>query len=160
MNSVLHRLPARVCKIKRIDKIRADLFLDQNHRLGTCSSKIKYGLFLPKNYFRLLQTAPDAEEYLVAVMTFSGKRVMQDGRNSYEMIRFCNLLNFSVLGGLSKLIKHFVADTKADHIMTYIDQTYADGKSYTALGFQKCETPESNAAKHGFNNLKLCLNVA
>ncbi|MCP9770821.1 hypothetical protein EGI22_23195 [Lacihabitans sp. LS3-19] len=134
------KLPARVCKVRRIDKRHAEAFLNENHLQQYAGGKIKYGLFLPKNYFRLLPEAflKDSEEILVAVMTFSGGKKFYFGdktEQSFELIRFASLNGLNVVGGFSKLLKFFVDDKKPGNIMTYIDADWSNGASFGKLGF-------------------------
>ncbi|WP_235150068.1 hypothetical protein [Dyadobacter sp. CY345] len=140
---ISQRIPARMTKARRIDKPMADKFLDQNHLQHTVSAKLKYGLFLPKQYFRVLKPEfqPDlcVSEILVAVATFSHPRIFERGDKpfrSYELIRFANLLNTTVIGGFDKLLTYFEKECKPDDIMTYADLDWSDGASYRRLGFE------------------------
>lgn len=138
-------IPARLTKLRRIDKPTLDVFLNENHLQGTTNAKLKYGLFLPKKYFRILDNEPNNEELLVAVASFSNGRNVVRGNvkyRSYEMIRFANLCGFTVVGGFHKIIKGFVEEHKPDDIMTYADRDWSDGSSYEKLGFERIgETP-------------------
>ena len=68
-------------------------------------------------------------------------RVVKD--NHYELIRFCNKLNFSVTGGASKLFKKFINDYSPDNVISYCDISWANGNLYRQLGFnyEKLTTP-------------------
>lgn len=137
-------IPARLGTVRRIDKAVCRAFLNENHIQGNTSSKFRYGLFLPEKYFRVLpedfeKPAASVPEILVAVATFSAPRIFsREGQphRSYELIRFANLKNLTVVGGFDKLIKHFVKEIAPDDIMTYSDSDWSDGKSYAALGFE------------------------
>jgi hypothetical protein len=134
------KLPARVCKVRRIDKALAETFLNKNHLQQYVGAKIKYGLFLPKPYFRLLPPTflGDSEDILVAVMTFSGAKKFYFGdetKQSFELIRWASLNGLNVAGGFSKLLKFFIKDKKPGNIMTYIDADWSDGVSFGKLGF-------------------------
>jgi hypothetical protein len=143
------RIPARVTNVRRIDKQAAAEFLESNHLQGMVSSRIRYGLFLPERYYRLLRTdflaTLPPKEMLVAVITFSHPRTFLVNGNphkSFEMIRFSNLTGSTVVGGLAKLLKAFVADFHPDDIMTYADLEWSRGASYEKLGFEaKSDTP-------------------
>jgi hypothetical protein len=143
------RIPARVMEVRRIDKLTAAGFLESHHLQGAVSSRIRYGLFLPERYYRLLRadflTPLPPKELLVAVITFSHPRTfLVDGNpyRSFEMIRFANLLRSTVVGGLAKLLKAFIADFHPDDIMTYADLEWSRGASYEKLGFvAKSDTP-------------------
>jgi hypothetical protein len=64
------------------------------------------------------------------------KKTEGKGEQSGELIRFCNKLDYTVVGGLSKLLKHFITQYQVDDVMTYIDKDWSDGKSFIQLGFE------------------------
>ncbi len=140
------RIPARLTVARRIDKPTAMAFLEQNHLQVALSAKYKYGLWLPERYYRVLPPdflatqLPNADELLVAVATFSQPRnIPRDGQpfRSYELVRFANRLNCTVVGGLDKLLNAFVSEHHPDDIMTYADRDWSDGRSYERLGFER-----------------------
>lgn len=97
-----HRIYARNAYISELGYNDCTSFLNYNHRQGATSDPIRYGLY-----------TKDTKE-LVSVMTFSKVRniigvAKNDGidNNYYELVRFCNRLNTSVVGGASKLFKYF-----------------------------------------------------
>lgn len=150
------RIPARLTKVRRIDKPLLDEFIQKNHLQVATKAKYKYGLFLPKQYERIINTTipfthsastaalirsfAHSEEVLVAVASFSGgKNILRNQQTyrSFELIRFANLLNCTVVGGLDKLLKAFVKEIHPDDIMTYADRDWSDGGSYERLGFER-----------------------
>jgi len=145
------RIPARLTKVRRIDKPTMEAFIDKNHLQVSTQAKFKYGLFLPKNYQRILKEDLPAtsllahqmethQEALVAVATFSGgKNIIRGGETyrSFELIRFANFLDCTVVGGVDKLLKAFVTELQPDDLMTYADRDWSDGKSYEQLGFER-----------------------
>lgn len=123
---------ARQCKLSKIEKPQCDAFLEENHLLGKSSSGFKYGLF--------------HKDILVAVAIFGKSRTMVDSDvyyRSYELIKFANKNNVTVVGGLQKLIKNFMLDKNVKHLMTYIDLEWGTGKSYKLMGFKETETTEA-----------------
>ncbi len=137
-----HRIPARVCRIKRIEKKEAEIFLNQNHLQKFVKAKLKYGLFLPIKYFRLL---PDSfekiceNERLIGVMTFSNPKNYYFENNtiaSFELVRFATLINFNIQGAFTKFLKHFIQDKNPGNIMTYIDKDWSDGLNFHKFGFE------------------------
>jgi hypothetical protein len=134
---LLKSIPARLCKVRRLDRSDAELFLNLHHLQGYVSSKLKYGLFLSENYQRLTDVFIPKVGLCVAVMTFSGKRTFRDGSKSYEMTRVGSLKNIRVVGGFSKMMKTFLQETNADHVMTYIDRDWSEGDNLEKLGFEK-----------------------
>ncbi len=140
------RLPARVMQVRRIDKSTADDFLNTHHLQGSPTAKFKYGLFLPKKYYRLVENPTlidqTTNETLVAVATFSSPRTyfrQHQKSRSIELIRFANRSAFTVIGGLDKLLRFLEKEQQPNDIMTYVDADWSDGKSFTKLGFERIE---------------------
>lgn len=106
---------ARKCEIKEIDADTFYKFCEHNHVQGGCKSSIRYGLFYGNE--------------LVQVVGFSKSRF--DDKCDYELIRMCTLLNTQVLGGFSKLIKHFNQDC-----ISYVDRRLFNGNGYKASNFE------------------------
>lgn len=113
------RIFARNCIIKPLNSKETDIFLRYNHLQGEDNSSIRYGLFF--------------EEELVSVMTMGVSRF--DKKIQYEMYRYCNKINTSVVGGASKLFSNFIKQHNPDSIISYNDIRYFDGKVYQELGF-------------------------
>lgn len=147
-------IPARLTKSRRIDKPTLDQFLTENHLQIPTGAKFKYGLYLPKRYFRVIdinknmftealnETLEGHEEILMAVSSFSTARTfVREGVSyrSFELIRFANLKGFTVVGGFDKLLQTFIKDQNPDDIMTYADADWSDGASYEKLGFERIE---------------------
>ena len=58
-------------------------------------------------------------------MTFGGLRKNLNQVNtegSFELLRFCNKLNTSVIGGASKLLSHFEKYQKPKQLTSYADR--------------------------------------
>ncbi|MND84366.1 hypothetical protein D3C80_762570 [compost metagenome] len=122
---VSKRIHGRATKVRKITKPELESFLLENHLQNPTQAKFKYGLF--------------HQEKLVAVCSFSaGTPMPKRGVNykSYELIRFASLSGYTVVGGLSKLLKHFINEVKPSDIMTYADRDWSIGKSYEKLGFK------------------------
>jgi len=119
------RVFARLCVVARIDKKTASDFQNEHHLQGELSGKYRYGLFF--------------EGELIASAVFSGGRLMRHTENyrSFECLSFCTKQQFSVIGGLSKLLKAFSRDFRPNDIMTYVDRDWSDGKKFEKLGFKK-----------------------
>ncbi|MFZ4796471.1 MAG: hypothetical protein ACOYMA_03195 [Bacteroidia bacterium] len=119
------RVFARNCEVKKVNKLQAEAFINQNHLLGYKTAYFKYALFY--------------QHEVIAIATFSKGRKMNRldaNKRSFELISFCCKKNVSVTGGLSKLLKAFVTDLQPGDIMTYIDKEWSDGNSYLKLGFK------------------------
>ncbi len=127
------RIYARQTQVIRLNKKVTDDFLNANHLQKTTNAYYKYGLFL--------------KDELVAICTFSKSRVMLDGPvlyRSFEMVRFANKIGTTVIGGLSKLLEHFIKQHHPTHLMTYADRDWGFGEGYKKLGFTFIEnsTPQ------------------
>ncbi|MET3113852.1 hypothetical protein AAKU52_001583 [Pedobacter sp. CG_S7] len=124
------RIHGRSTSIEKISKIDAAAFLNQYHLQGDVGARYRYGLVY--------------ENELVAVATFSNKRKMNKMGADYtstELIRFATKENFTVIGGLSKLLKHYVKAIAPNDVMSYADRDWSIGKSYLSSGFKlKAET--------------------
>lgn len=120
-----NKIYARKTEIREIkNKNILKQFLDNNHLQGFVNSNINYGLFY--------------NEELVSVMTFMKNRTIlrnKNNDNSFELVRFCNKLNTSVVGGASKLFKKFLNDYKPSSVLSYCDISWANGNLYKNLGF-------------------------
>lgn len=141
-------IPARLTQVQRIDRPTLDKFLINNHLQSKVNAKLKYGLFLPSRYFRVIQNEKVLQEnahkeaFLVAVASFSNaKKFIREGQEyrSYELIRFANYKGFTVVGGLNKLLKMFIDEHAPDDIMTYADADWSDGTNYEKIGFERIE---------------------
>jgi hypothetical protein len=114
-----NRLYARKCTIKEIPYKEAKEFLDINHLQGTSVSSINLGLFY--------------EEELVSLMTFGKPRFNKN--YEWELIRFCNKLNHTVIGGASKLLRFFERKYNPKSIISYADRNHSNGELYHNLEF-------------------------
>lgn len=111
---------ARKTQIRLIDNKSYKQFLDRNHLQGYAASKIKFGLFF--------------NEKLVSVIGFTKRS------GEWFLDRFCTSLNTIVVGGFSKLLKHFLVTYKPDILITFSDNRYSSGKLYSKNGFELVKT--------------------
>lgn len=127
------RIYARNCEIRVVDKSEEKSFLNSNHIQGFVGSNVSYGLY--------------HKDELISIMTFGGLRKSlgyNSKEGSYEMLRFCNKLNYNVVGGASKLFKHFVKIYSPKQIISYSDMRYFDGSLYEKLGFEFVDETKPN----------------
>jgi hypothetical protein len=110
----------RKCVIKNVSSKITKSFLDDNHIQGKCVDKIRYGLY--------------HQDELVSIMTFGKRKILNN--DGWELIRFCNKLNTSVIGGASKLFKHFIKTHVFETLISYADRRWSDGGLYNNLGFE------------------------
>jgi len=115
------RIFARKCNVREINS-EAIGFLNKNHIQGSDKSNLKLGLFY--------------DNKLVSVMTFNwfeGRKKMESG--GWNLSRFCNLLNTSIIGGASKILKYFINNYNPTRIVSYADRDWSCGYLYLKLGF-------------------------
>jgi hypothetical protein len=126
LGKTLNKIYARKCQIKIIDgSFTVRDFLDKNHIQGFVGSNIKLGLF--------------HQNELVSIMTFGTLRRALGQKKiegSYELIRFCNKLNTTVVGGASKLFKYFLDKFQPKEVISYSDYSRSTGEMYQKLGFK------------------------
>jgi len=118
------RIYARESQIGVVSAAQTRLFLRQYHFLADVRAKYSYGLY--------------HQGRLMALAAFSGLRPMPSRGKAYqsaELLRFVSLPGFTVVGGLSRLIRHFIRQTQPDDLMTYADRDWSLGASYEKLGF-------------------------
>lgn len=127
------RVPARRCHVRVITSREKGEFLEQNHLQGNDAAPVCLGLF--------------HDDKLVSVMTFKKTSVAKGGRgDGWELSRFCSRLNHHVVGGASKLLRHFIRYHAGEtrKIISYADRRWSDGDLYRALGFTLAGTSKPN----------------
>lgn len=122
---------ARNTEVREVTPADARIFLQCNHRQGSATSSVRLGLYIK-----------DTDE-LVSLMTFGrmrktiGTSLHQDTSQCWELVRFCNTLNTSVVGGASKLFSAFVKQFSPQHILSFSDRAHTRGNLYSSLGFKE-----------------------
>lgn len=120
------KIGARKCEIKILtdNKVIGE-FLDNNHIQGKINAGIKIGLI--------------HNGEIVSIMTFGKlrKNLGQTAKeNSYELLRFCNKLNYSIVGSANKLLNYFKLNYSPEYILSYADRcwTSINKNVYITLG--------------------------
>ena len=129
LNKTLH---GRKGKIISINQAQADEFLWQHHLQGSAKTKYKFGLLI--------------EGEIAAVALFSAPRPMTNispDYRSYELVRFASQIGFTVTGGFSKLLKHFINLVQPNDLMSYADRDWSLGNAYDSSGFKLVNTTEA-----------------
>lgn len=124
------KIYARNTYVQEIDFNDCIPFLVTNHRQGAVSTPVRLGLI------------DAATGDLVSVMTFNKVRHNQGntkstGDNDWELSRFCSKLDTIIVGGASKLFKHFVENYRPDKVVSFSDPAHTKGALYEKLGFQQ-----------------------
>lgn len=147
-----HRVYARNCEVRRIDRSVTAEFLERCHTYGDAKCRYCYGLYLKrytgkaasqdvcsevKNSLQERIGARPEPGALVAVAEFSNARRWKKSVEvrSYEWVRYASLPNLRVCGGMGRVLQQFIEDVKPDDIMTYADLEWSEGGVYSALGF-------------------------
>jgi hypothetical protein len=124
-----NKVYARNCQIKEIKDSKQ--FLNNNHIQGSDRSNVKLGLFYDGD--------------LLSVMTFNkteGRKKMKD--DEWNLSRFCNKLDFNIVGGASRMIKYFINEYKPKRIISYSDKDWSSGNVYYKLGFNLVDMGRSD----------------
>jgi len=119
-----NKIFARKTVIKEVSSKDSREFLQRCHIQGNVNGIIRLGLYY--------------EDKLVSLMTFGALRAtlrQEKKEGSFELLRFCNELNTTVVGGASKLFKHFLNNYKTKEIISYADRRWSEGNLYEQLGF-------------------------
>ena len=64
--------------------------------------------------------------------------------NHYELLRFCNFINYRVVGGASKLLKYFERIYKPEKLISYADRRWSNGNLYKQIGFTESHKSKPN----------------
>lgn len=121
---ILKKIHARKCNIMNISSNIEKEFLESNHIQGYVPSKIKIGLFYM--------------DELVCLMTFGSKRKslgQKSKEGEYELLRFCNKMGHSVIGGASKIFTKFIKEYSPEEVISYQDNSWHIGNLYSNIGF-------------------------
>ncbi len=112
---------ARKTILKQVKYKDVKSFLDENHIQGSGALNTSVNLVLIN------------DKEIVSCMTFSRSRYSR--KHEWEMFRFCNKINTSVVGAATKLFTYFINTNSPKSIVTYSDRRLFDGKLYENLGF-------------------------
>ena len=122
-----NRVGARQCYIKEVSASVASQFENEYHLQGSTPSKYKLGLYY--------------KDELVSLMTFGKARTGMSSKDKkegeYELIRYCCKSGWQVVGGASKLFKHFIQLVHPTTILSFSSNDISNGSLYKNLGFTK-----------------------
>jgi hypothetical protein len=108
-------------------------FMIKNHIQGYVNSSIRIGLYYNNE--------------LVSLMTLGKTRNILKYKSvdgEYEILRFSNKLNTSVIGGASKIFNYFLKTYKPNKVISYSDKRWSKGGIYKTLGFKLEKISEPN----------------
>lgn len=115
----IEKVYARECQVKELSSKEKTEFLNKWHLQGDSVSKCAFGLFYNNE--------------LISVMSFSKPRFNQ--AYEYELARYCSAKK--VVGGFSKLLKHFEETYHPKSIISYADRKWVNRNAniYERNGF-------------------------
>ena len=111
---------ARKTTVQQISKDIATKFLEQYHLQGTVGCETAYGLYY--------------ENELVQVMTFGVPRFNR--AYDTELLRLCSKAGYEIVGGASKLFKHYIKQYPTESIISYCNYARFYGNVYTNIGMK------------------------
>lgn len=113
------KIYAGKCNIKEISTKESIEFLEKNHIKGSICSDIKIGLYY--------------NDVLVSLININKTPI----HNTYEILRYCDVLNTSIIGGVSKLLEYLDKNYVVNKIIVYVDKRWSNGNLYKNLGFDE-----------------------
>ena len=128
-----NKIYGRKTEIREVSSKITKEFLIDNHIQGNVNSKINLGLYY--------------NDELVSLMTFGNLRKSMGSTqkdDSYELLRFCNKLNTTVIGGADKLLKNFIRLYTPKEIISYADRRWSQGNLYEKLNFTHIHDSKPN----------------
>lgn len=128
------KIYARKCSIVELTSDECNIFLEKNHMQGM---GVNAGIRLGLRY----------GNELVSVMTFCNYRRslgMTSVIDGYELLRFSNKLNVSVIGGASRLFSYFRKKYSPTEVTSFCNLRWGEGKMYTNIGMVKIKETAPN----------------
>jgi len=124
LNLISNIIPENKLTILEVDLETSNNFLIKNHINGDTVSEFRFGLLL--------------ENELVSIIT------LNKINDNYELIRFCDKINYSVTNGINSLLNYFIEKHKPKTITTLIDRRFNQGSFLKSIGFQFLKYLEPN----------------
>lgn len=109
------KIYARKCNIVELNLKTRKSFFNKNHLMG-CGRGACFALEYNGN--------------IVCALQYTNRNGLID------ISRFCNILNTTVIGGYSRLIKCIINKEQPNIIQTFVDRRYGSGKYLYNLGFE------------------------
>ena len=104
-------------KCEKSTQVDVAEFFHNNHLHGHRSSSVNYTL--------------SYGDKIVAAMSFS-----RHSKYEWELMRHCNIINTTVVGGLSRLFKAFLRDYSPNSVFSYADASFSNSFAYDSIGFR------------------------
>lgn len=164
---VQNRIYARDCEVRVVTttgpKNEATPFLETYCFYGNRNASVTLGLYLKKDKGTFKK---DTLLFLTSFgLNFYGNKNKNDENVTTEVIRVGTICNTQVIGGASKILKHFIlnypnitvnrkgikVDIPVNKIVFYVDADHNDGRSMKSVGY----TFESWDPTGGFHNFSI-----
>ena len=112
---------ARKCDVQFVELSIADDLIERYHLQGSIrNEEVAVGLIY--------------KDQVISVMTFGRPRYSK--KYQVELLRYTTVPEYQILGGASKLFKHFLKSYKVKSIVSYCDISKFSGAVYENLGFR------------------------
>ena len=118
---LLDKIFARKTELKLVSGSIAKEFYENNHIQGWATSTFHYGLYFNNELTSLMSVGKIRN------------KLKSNPNNMLELVRFCNKLGYSVVGGFSKLLKYAKTELNCP-ILTFADLRFFDGRTYDKFG--------------------------
>jgi hypothetical protein len=115
----------QICDVSYDDSNR---FLNHNHIQGQTSAKVRLGLYNGSELISMMS-------FIQPRGTMGKTKISQTG--TWELVRFCTVLNTNVVGGASKLFSHFIENYHPGTVISFSNASYTRGGMYSVLGFNQ-----------------------
>lgn len=106
---------ARKCNVIELTNDQFNDFINQYHLQGSVNCSTRLGLVFNNR--------------IVAVAGFTKSRFV---KNEIELVRYCTLPKYRIVGGLQKILKH----TTFNSVISYVDYSHFDGSGFINAGFE------------------------
>lgn len=117
---VTSKIYARKCEIRHVTNKESNMFLQNNHlQQSMVGASVNLGMYF--------------DNELVSVMTFGKTRFKVN--TEWELLRFCNKVSISVIGGFARLLKYFIKEYHPKSILSYANRRWSTGKIYASNNF-------------------------
>jgi transposase len=122
------KIGARKTKLCSITSKEAMNFHETHHLHSSIGGSYHYGLFY--------------NDTLLVVASFGKNRFSK--HYEYECTRITSHSNYTVVGGVSKLIKHFIKTENPKSVVTFSDLRFGEGNVYLKCGFTRVKDSPPN----------------
>jgi transposase len=122
------KIGARKTSIRNLTSTEAMNFHREHHLHGQVGAKYHYGLFF--------------EDVLVMAASFGKNRF--SNKFQYECARITSHSDYTIVGGVSRLIKHFIVQESPKSVVTFADLRFGNGEVYEKCGFTYLQDTDPN----------------